>query len=69
MDLALQKLPEAQSELERAIALSPNTSALHYKLGQILRKEGNQVRAQQEFALCEKLNSTHSSAKTPNPPR
>ncbi len=68
VDLALQKLPEAQSELERAIALSPDTSALHYKLGQILRKEGNQVRAQQEFALCEKLNSTHSSAKTPNPP-
>ncbi len=66
--LAMNRLSEAQSELEKAIALSPDTSALHYKLGQILRKEGQGERAQQEFAICERLNGAHSSSKTPNPP-
>jgi tetratricopeptide (TPR) repeat protein len=66
--LAMNKLPEAQGELEKAVTLSPDTSSLHYKLAQVLRKEGLQDRAQQEFAICEKLNGAHSSAKTPNPP-
>jgi tetratricopeptide (TPR) repeat protein len=64
----LNKLTEARAELEKAIALAPEVSALHYKLAQILRKEGSIGRAQQEFALCEKLNGAHSSSKTPNPP-
>jgi tetratricopeptide (TPR) repeat protein len=66
--LAMNKLPEAQAELEQAVALSPDTSALHYKLAQILRKEGLEDRARQEFAICENLNGAHSSSKTPNPP-
>ena len=66
--LAMNKLPEAQSELEQAIALAPDTSSLHYKLAQILRKEGQAARAQEEFAICERLNGAHSSSKTPNPP-
>lgn len=64
----MNKLADAQTELEQAIALAPDTSALHYKLGQILRKEGHADRAQQEFAICERLNGAHSSSKTPNPP-
>lgn len=64
---AKQNLPKAQSELERAIALAPNVSSLHFKLGQIYRKEGLKDRAQQEFAICEKLSGAHSSDKTPNP--
>ena len=64
----MNKLPGAQAELEQAVTLSPDTSALHYKLAQVLRREGQQDRAQQEFAICEKLNGAHSSAKTPNPP-
>ena len=53
----MNRLADAQAELEQAIALSPDTSALHYKLGQILRKEGQDAeRAQQEFAICERLN-------------
>lgn len=63
---AQQNLPKAQSELEKAVALAPDTSSLHFKLGQIYRREGMTERAQQEFALCEKLNSTHSSTNTPN---
>ena len=66
--LAMNRLSEAQSELEKAIALSPDTSALHYKLGQILRKQGQEDRAREEFAICERLNGAHSSSKTPNPP-
>jgi tetratricopeptide (TPR) repeat protein len=66
--LAKNKLPEAQAELEQAVALAPDASALHYKLGQILRKEGQNDRAQKEFAICERLNGAHSSSKTPNPP-
>jgi tetratricopeptide (TPR) repeat protein len=66
--LAMNRLPDARAELEKAIALAPEVSSLHYKLAQILRKEGSIDRAQQEFALCEKLNGAHSSSKTPNPP-
>jgi tetratricopeptide (TPR) repeat protein len=62
-----KNLPKAQAELERAVSLAPNTSGLHFKLGQIYRHEGMRDRAQHEFELCEKLNSTHSSASTPNP--
>ncbi len=66
--LAMNQLPAAQAQLEQAVALAPEASALHYKLGQILRREGLQDRAQQEFAICEKLNGAHSSTKIPNPP-
>jgi tetratricopeptide (TPR) repeat protein len=65
--MGLQDLPKAQSQLERAIALAPDTSSLHFKLAQIYRKEGMRDQADREFAICSKLSSTHSSAKTPNP--
>jgi len=65
---AQKNLPLAQSELEKAVVLAPGISALHFRLGQIYRHEGLRDRAQHEFELCEKLNSTHSSASTPNPP-
>jgi tetratricopeptide (TPR) repeat protein len=59
-------LKKAQDELLKAIALAPNSSELHFKLGRIYRREGLNDRATQEFALCDKLNSTHSSTETPN---
>lgn len=65
--LGQSKLAEAQAELERAVALAPDTSALHFKLAQVYRKEGLTERAQAEFTICAKLNSAHSSTKTPNP--
>ena len=67
--LAQNDLQKAQLELERAVALAPGSSGLHFKLGQIYRKESLRDRAQQEFETCERLNSTHSSTKTPNPLR
>lgn len=66
--LAMNELSAAQAELEQAVALAPDASALHYKLAQILRREGLEDRAQHEFAICEKLNGAHSSTKIPNPP-
>jgi tetratricopeptide (TPR) repeat protein len=70
--VAKQDLAEAQKELEAAIALAPDISSLHYMLAQIYRKEGLTDQAKKEFARCEELvelSSTHSSTKTPNPPR
>jgi len=64
---ARHELPQAQHELEQAAALAPSASGLHFKLGQIYRREGMRDRAEQEFAICAKLNSTHSSMATPNP--
>jgi Flp pilus assembly protein TadD len=64
---AQNDLKKAQDELQQAIALAPNSSELHFKLGRIYRREGLQDQAMQEFALCDKLNSTHSSTETPNP--
>jgi len=66
---AQQNLPKAQGELEAAVALAPSISGLHFKLGQIYRKEGLRERAEKEFQICARLNSTHSSPQTPNPPR
>jgi tetratricopeptide (TPR) repeat protein len=66
---AKQDLAKAQKEFEAAIALAPNISSLHYKLAQIYRKEGLADQAEKEFARCEELSTTHSSPKTPNPPR
>lgn len=64
----LLKMPDkAEHELEEAVALAPDVSGLHFKLGQIYRREGKQQLAQQQFDICAKLNSTHSSAETPNP--
>jgi len=66
---AQEKLSQAQSELEKAVALAPTIPGLHFKLGQLYRKEGLRERAEKEFQTCAQLNSTHSSAATPNPPR
>jgi Flp pilus assembly protein TadD len=66
---AQEKLPQAQNELEKAVELAPKIPGLHFKLGQLYRKEGLSERAALEFQICAQLNSTHSSAATPNPPR
>jgi Flp pilus assembly protein TadD len=58
---------KAAEVLERAVSLAPNASALHYRLGQVYRHMGKTQQAEQQFAICAKLNSTHSSVETPNP--
>jgi tetratricopeptide (TPR) repeat protein len=60
-------LPRARQQLEAAIRLAPDVSGLHFKLGRIYRREGLSDLAQEQFKICEKLDSTHSSSDTPNP--
>lgn len=60
-------LTSAQRELEAATRLAPNASALHFKLGQIYRRWGLTKEADAEFAICARLNGTHSSTEVPNP--
>ncbi len=59
----LDELPQAQSELERAVALTPNVASLHYMLGQVYRREGLTDKAKVEFQRTEELNGTHSSSQ------
>ena len=66
--LAENELPKAQTELEIAIKLAPNASALHYKLGQILHRLGYVADSQREFKICAELLNSHSSTDIPNPP-
>jgi Flp pilus assembly protein TadD len=58
---------KAQRELEQAVALAPEVSGLHFMLGQIYRRQGMRQQAKQQFDICARLNSTHSSVETPNP--
>jgi Flp pilus assembly protein TadD len=64
---AKEDFEAAQVQLETAVKLAPNAAALHFKLGQIYRHRGLNDRAQQEFAICAKLNGGHSSTEVPNP--
>lgn len=65
--LVQNQLSKAQQQLVQAIALAPKVAALHFKLGQVYRREGRKDEAREQFDICAKLNSTHSSATTPNP--
>lgn len=63
----LNDLSRARQQLEEAIRIAPDVPALHFKLGRILRREGLGDAAHQQFDICQRLNSTHSSHETPNP--
>lgn len=60
-------LPEAQRQLEEAVALAPQASGPHFKLGRLYQREGLQELARQQFAICQKLYSAHASTDAPNP--
>jgi tetratricopeptide (TPR) repeat protein len=64
---ASNQLPQAQHQLEEAAALAPNASGPHFKLGRLYQREGMKELARQQFEICQKLYSTHSSVNTPNP--
>jgi tetratricopeptide (TPR) repeat protein len=57
---------QAQSELEKAIQLSPNVASLHFLLGRIYKAEGLKEKAMREFATTSQLNGTRSSIDVPN---
>ena len=63
----LNQLPLAQSELEKAISLAPNTASLHCMLGPVYRKQGFSEKAKSEFELCSSLNDTHTTPLVSHP--
>ncbi len=48
------------AELDQAAQLDPKNPKVHYELGRALRQAGQLERAQHEFALSQKLYTTHS---------
>jgi Flp pilus assembly protein TadD len=62
----MKQWKNAHEELERAVALAPNSSSLHYELGISYRDQGLKDQAKKEFDRCTELNATHSSVDTPN---
>jgi tetratricopeptide (TPR) repeat protein len=54
------ELKEGIAELEIAARLEPSDPKTHYELGRALRQAGQTERAQQEFALSQKLYASHS---------
>lgn len=59
--LQTQELVKAQTELEKAVNLSPDTARLHYILGQVYRKEGLTAKAKAEFDRCAALQGARPS--------
>jgi tetratricopeptide (TPR) repeat protein len=58
--LASKDASEGIAELETAARLEPGNPRTHFELGRALRQAGHIERAQQEFAISQKLYTTHS---------
>jgi tetratricopeptide (TPR) repeat protein len=58
----LNKFPEAQAELEKAIELTPQAPNLHCLLAPVYRKQGLTDKAKAEFDRCTALSGTHSTS-------
>jgi tetratricopeptide (TPR) repeat protein len=56
----LNRLPEAQQQLEKAVQLSPENPSLHFLLGQVYRKEGQMQKARAEFERSASLSSARA---------
>ena len=58
----LDRLPEAQAELEKAVELSPQAPNLHCMLASVYRKRGLTEKAKAEYDRCAALTGTHSTS-------
>lgn len=58
----LERLPEAQAELEKAVELSPQAPNLHCLLASVYRKRGLADKAKAEYDRCAALTGTHSTS-------
>jgi tetratricopeptide (TPR) repeat protein len=63
--LQLNRLPEAQVELRKAVELAPENGPLHFLLAQALRKSGLEEQARVETDRYNALTGAHSSPDTP----
>jgi len=56
------ELAKSLPEYQRALELNPNSPDAHYRIGQYYVRAGQKDRAQQEFALYQKLQAQHMAA-------
>jgi tetratricopeptide (TPR) repeat protein len=56
------KYEDAIDQYDRAIKINANSANIHYRLGQALARAGNGTRAQEEFAVFERLRKNESDA-------
>jgi tetratricopeptide (TPR) repeat protein len=56
------KYKEAVEQYERALKTNADSANIHYRLGQASARAGNQTRAQEEFAIFERLRKSESDA-------
>lgn len=56
------RLPEAETSFRVAVSMNPNSGALHYLLGRVLKREGKSDDAEKEFAKSKVLDGNRSSA-------
>jgi tetratricopeptide (TPR) repeat protein len=52
-----QKYREAVDQYRKALRIAPGVATTHYRLGQVLARMGDKSRAQEEFAVYERLRS------------
>jgi len=62
--LNLNRLADAQRELEAAISADPDRAALHYLLGQAYRKQGQMDKAKSEMQRFQELKAKEPPAKS-----
>jgi len=62
--LDMKLLPEAEQQLEAAIELQPKKPALHFLLGKVYHLEGQEAKAEREFALSASLSGYHATPDT-----
>ena len=58
----LDRLPEAQAELEKAVELSPQAPNLRCMLASVYRKRGLVDKAKAEYDRCAALSGTHATS-------
>lgn len=59
--LARDRLDDAETELRSALQSKPDDGSLHYLLGRVLKREGKDAEAEQEFARTRALLGTKST--------
>lgn len=59
---SLHRLPDAQSELEKAVQLSPSRASLRCVLGEVYQREKMTAKAHDEFARCSALQTARPAA-------
>jgi tetratricopeptide (TPR) repeat protein len=57
-----RRYEDAIAQYERALGTSASSANIHYRLGQALARTGNGTRAQEEFAVFERLRKDESDA-------